>query len=182
MLTDEEINRIFSWLPYRDDWPVDRNKNEDNIGAYYGDLIRELSNNEFFSTYYSDDGGLSNYLGFVCYPFANEVHGDNAVSVYVSLCAPIAAYGQTAFHKTAGLYGYSYGYGFIGAEKVGDITDSKLFDIEIVIKAILKKYRIDLVDKELACRLLPNEIAESLKHENHNVGNQYLHGLFHVTD
>jgi len=29
--TEEELNRIFSWRPYRQDWPVDRNQKEDNI-------------------------------------------------------------------------------------------------------------------------------------------------------
>lgn len=31
MLTETEIERIFSWLPYREDWPIDRNEREDNI-------------------------------------------------------------------------------------------------------------------------------------------------------
>ena len=73
MLTEQEINKIFSWLPYRDSWTVDRNQIDDNIEGYYGSLIKELTNNDLFETYYSQDGGLSNYLDFICYPKGHKI-------------------------------------------------------------------------------------------------------------
>ncbi len=178
MLTEQEVNKIFSWLPYRDSWTVDRNKADDNIQGYYGDLIHELSNNNLFQTYYSQDGGLSNYLEFFCYPNGHDVYDDNAIAVYVNLCAPVAAYGQIKFTKTTN----SWGWGFIEPETIGLITDNKLADIEKEVISILKKYKLNLLDKEFACKTLPKEVVEVLKGENHNQGNQYLHGLFQVTD
>jgi hypothetical protein len=50
--TEEELNKNFSWLPYRQDWPVDRNQKEDNILSYYGDLVNSLTKNDSFDTYY----------------------------------------------------------------------------------------------------------------------------------
>ena len=178
MLTEQEVNKIISWLPYRDSWTVDRNKVDDNILGYYGDLINELSNNNLFQTYYSQDGGLSNYLEFFCYPNGHDVYDDNAIAVYVNLCAPIAAYGQIRFTKTTN----SWGWGFIEPETIGLVPDTKLINIENEIIRILKKYDLNLLDKEFACKTLSNEIIEALKGENHNEGTQYLHGLFQVTD
>ncbi len=178
MLTEQEVNKIFSWLPYRDSWTVDRNQIDDNIEGYYGSLITELTNNDLFETYYSQDGGLSNYLEFICYPNGHKTYDDNSILVCVSLCSPIAAYGQTRFTKTID----SWAWGFIEPEEVGLINDEKLLDIKNKITNILGKYKLDLVDKDFACRPLPEEIVEKLKGENHNLGNRYLHGLFQVTD
>jgi hypothetical protein len=178
MLTEQEVNKIFSWLPYKDSWTVDRNKVDDNIQGYYGDLIHELSNNNLFQTYYSQDGGLSNYLEFFCYPNGHDVYDDNAIAVYVNLCAPIAVYGQIQFTKTTN----SWGWGFIEPETIGLVTDNKLVGIEKEVISILKNYKLNLFDKEFACKPLPNEVVEVLKGENHNQGTQYLHGLFQVTD
>lgn len=178
MLTEQEAHKIFSWLPYRDNWAVDRNQVDDNIEGYYGDLIKELTKNNLFDTYYSQDGGLSNYLEFFCYPNGDDVYDDNAIAVYVNLCAPIAAYGQIRFTKTTN----TWSWGFIKPETIGLITDSNLTDIENEVVRILKKHMLNLLDKEFACKLLPSEVIEALNGENHNEGNQYLHGLFQVTD
>jgi hypothetical protein len=178
MLTEQEVNKIFSWLPYRDSWTVDRNQVDDNIENYYGNLISELTKNDFFETYYSQDGGLSNYLEFICYPKGHETYNDNSILVCVSLCSPIAAYGETRFTKTIS----SWGWGFIKPEQVSSISDKKLINIEKKILRILVKYKLQIVDKDFTCKLLPDEVVENLKDENHNEGNQYLHGLFQVTD
>lgn len=58
-----------------------------------------------FDTYYSEDGGLGNYLEFICYPKGHDTYEGNAVLVCVSLCAPIAAYGQTTLNKGANFIG-----------------------------------------------------------------------------
>lgn len=179
MLTDQEANRIFSWLPYRDDWTVDRNKTNDKISEHYGDLIKSLTQNKLFDSYYSEDGGLGNYLEFFCFPSGHQTYEGNAIIVCISLCAPIAAYGQTTFQKTYN----SYGWGdFFSPDKIGFISDAMLERIEKEIQTILANNNLTLVDKEFASKPLPVEIAENLQYENHNEGNQYLHGLFQKTD
>jgi hypothetical protein len=54
--------------------------------------------------------------------------------------------------------------------------------IETEIIDILKRSNLNLIDQEFASRPLPETIAESLQGENHNIGNQYLHGLFQKID
>jgi hypothetical protein len=178
MLTEQELLKIFSWLPYREDWIVDRNQQEDNIAAYYGGLISDLTQSDLFDTYYSQNGQLGNYLEFICYPQGHNEYNGAAILVCVSLCSPIAAYGQTIFHKTTN----SWGWGWISADALGIIADHTLAAIEKEIVDILKRYHLTLIDREFASRLLPDEIANSLKHENHNGSTQYLHGLFQKTD
>lgn len=179
MLTQQELSRIFSWRPYRDNWVVDRNQIDSNITTYYGDLILKLTQNSFFDTYYSEDGGLGNYLEFMCYPKALDTYHGNAIRVCVSLCAPIAAYGQTTFSKTHDTVGWG---GLFNADKIGEISDTSLTVIENEIKSILQNNNLSLLDKEFASQRLPDEIIEALKNENHNDGNQYLQGIFQKID
>jgi hypothetical protein len=65
---------------------------------------------------------------------------------------------------------------------VGHIADERLTGIEKEINGILKAGRLKLINQEFASRQLPKEIADSLRGENHNKGDQYLHGLFQKTD
>jgi hypothetical protein len=177
-LTEEELNRIFLCLPYRQNWPVDRNRKEDNISSYFGVLINSLIENKSFDTYYSEDGGYGNYLEFICYPKGYNEYDGNAILVCVSVCSPIAAYGQIRFYKTSN----SWGWGLFSADSVGIISDNQLTESEKEINAILKTCNLELIDHEFASRSLPETIAESLQGENHNIGNQYLHGLFQKVD
>jgi hypothetical protein len=179
MLTEQEANRIFSWQPYRDDWPIDRNQRDDNIEGYYGSLIKYLTQNKLFDTYYSEKGGLGNYLEFFCYPIGSATYKGNAILVCVSLCAPLAAYGQTTFCKGEDFFGWG---SLFSPDKIGDISDAKLLEIEKLIRRILEDSHLHLIDNVLASRPLPVEVAENLKYENHNEGRQYLHGLFQKTD
>lgn len=179
MLTEQEVNKIFSWLPYRDSWTVDRNQIDDNINAYYGDIISKLTQNSLFDTYYSEDGGLGNYLEFMCYPKGNDIYQGNAIIVCISLCAPIAAYGQTTFSKTRDSTGLG---GLFTADEIGNITDTSLTNIEKEIKSLLLHHNLSLLDKEFASKQLPAEVIEYMKHENHNDGDQYLQGIFQKTD
>jgi hypothetical protein len=98
--------------------------------------------------------------------------------VYISLCAPIAVYGQTTFQKLSN----GYAYNFLKTDAACTVTDVQLKEIENEIINILSKNNLKVIDKEFAGKPLPKEIAEDLKHENHNQGNQYLHGLFQETD
>jgi hypothetical protein len=179
MLTEQELNKIFSWQPFRGNWIVDRNQIDNNISAYYGDLITKLTQNILFDTYYSEDGGLGNYLEFMCYPKGYDAYHGNAIILCISLCAPVAAYGQTTFNKTPNTIGWG---GLFSADKIGDITDPSLTNIENEIKSLLFQNNLTLLDKEFASKKLPDEVLEALKYENHNDGNQYLHGIFQKTD
>ncbi|HPG10505.1 MAG TPA: hypothetical protein PLU37_03175 [Chitinophagaceae bacterium] len=179
MLTEQEVNKIFSWLPYRDSWIVDRNQIYNNINAYYGDLISKLTQNSLFDTYYSEDGGLGNYLEFMCYPKGQDTYRGNAIIVCISLCAPIAAYGQTTFSKTPD--STSWG-GLFSVDEIGNITDTSLTNIEKEIKSLLLHHNLTLLDKEFASKKLPDEVIEAMRHENHNDGDQYLQGIFQKTD
>jgi len=174
--TEEELNRIISWLPYRKDWPVDRNQKEDNISEYYGNLITKLTKSNSFNSYYSQDGEMGNYLGFVCYPMGHKTYEGNAILVCVSLCAPIAAYGQIRFYVTHN----SWSLDFLVAETVGQISDNSLCDIEYEIKMILNQYNLVIIDHDFASRNLPKRIADNIKEENLHEGSQYLHGLFQI--
>lgn len=179
MLTEQELNKIFSWLPYRDSWSVDRNQVDDNIESVYGNLISRLTKNPVFDTYYSENGSLGNYLEFFCYPKEQPVYKGNAILVCVSLCAPIAAYGQSTLSKGVDFVGWGE---LFEADKTGDIIDASLSAIEKEIRSILLQHNLSLLDKEFASRRLPQGIIEVLQYENHNAGNQYLHGIFQVND
>jgi hypothetical protein len=179
MLTEQELYNIFSWLPYRESWTVDRNQIDDNIESYYGNAINSLTKNTFFDTHYSENGGLGNYIEFICYPPGHKTYEGNAILVCISLCAPIAAYGQTSFHKNDTSIGWD---GLFSADKTGEITDSCLDAIENEIKTILFINKLSILDKEFASRQLPDKIVEALLNENLNFGNQYLHGIFQTTD
>lgn len=179
MLTEQEVNKIFSWLPYRDSWTVDRNQIDDNIKGYYGDLISKLTQNLLFDTYYSEDGGLGNYLEFMCYPKGHDTYQGNAIIVCISLCAPVAAYGQTTFMKTIDSVGWGE---LFTADKIGVITDTSLTTIEKEINSLLLQYNISLLDQEFASKKLPDEVIEVMKGKNHNEGIQYLQGIFQKTD
>jgi len=177
ILTKEELNKISMWLPYRPDWPiVDRDIGDTE--SYYGNMITSLTINALFDTYYSQDGGMTNYLEFICYPKGNEDYDGNAIMVCVSCCAPIAAYGQTTFFKKVN----SCGYNFIDSSMIGVVDDAQLKTIENEILKILSAADLTLIDKEFASKLLPEEIADNIKLENLNQGNQYLHCIFQYND
>ena len=179
MLTEQELNKIISWLPYREDWVVDRNQTDDNINLYYGELINSVTKNQLFNAYYSEDGGLANYLEFMCYPKVSEEYLGNAILVCVSMCAPFATYGQITISKKQ----RSFGWGPIfNPEKAYVISDPTLLEIEKSIKVILNHNNVLLLETEFLSRQLPNEVAKTLKTENHNEGIQYLHGIFQKTD
>ena len=142
MLTEQELNKIFSWLPYRDTWIIDkRGKAVYQSGKeVYQDLIYDFTNNQHFETLYSQDGGMSNYLEFFCYPINHKVGRINAIIVCVSLCAPIAAYGQTTVYSRDSRR--FFGYDFLEAENVGVVIDTQLLPIQDQISAILIKHNV----------------------------------------
>lgn len=179
MLTEQELKRIFSWNPYRENWPIDRNLKDDNIEGHYGPLIKSLTQNSAFDAYYSEDGQMGNYLEFICYPVSGENYNGNAIVVCISICAPVVAYGQITVQKGKGIFAWG---GLFMPEDIYIIKDPSLADIEKEIKSILTENRLSFLEKEFVSRMLPMEVAEELKYENHNDGNQYLHGIFQKND
>ncbi len=179
MLTDKEVYKIFSWQPYREDWIVDRNQVDDRINFYYGDLIKSIAENDSFDTYLSEDGGLGNYLGFICYPSGQKEYNGNAILVCVSLCSPYAAYGQITIYKQQKCFGCG---SIFNPEKAYDISDPDLTEIECELKIILENNKLVLLDIEFLSKQLPDEVAKSMEFENHNEGTLYLHGIFQKTD
>jgi hypothetical protein len=178
MLTEEELQKIFSWQPYREQWPVDRNKVDDNIDRYFGGLVERMTANTIFECYQEEDGNMGNYIGFICYPYGNKEYDGNAISVCISLCAPIAAYGQIHIRRGADYFGW----GFIKAETAGMISDPQLTAIEKEIIHLLTTSHLNIMDAAFASLPLPEAVAADLKGENHNEGNQYIHGIFQKTD
>ena len=179
MLTEQELHHIFSWLPYREDWTVDRNKIDANIENFYGGLIKKFIENKLFETYYSENGGLGNYLEFFCFPREDNLYKGNSIVVCISLCAPVAAYGQTTVYKTANSFGWGK---LFSPENINLVSDPKLKEIEKEIRNIIEDHKLSLLDQELVSKQLPSEIVRSLKSENHNDGSQYLHGIFQKID
>ncbi len=179
MLTEQELINIFSWRPYREDWTVDRNKIDDNINSHYGNLIIGFTQNTSFDTYYSEDGGLGNYLEFICYPTGQNQYNGNAILVCISLCSPFATYGQITISKEHNSFGWGQ---MFSPDTAYEILDTTLKMIESKIKNILTDNRLCLLDNEFLSRQLPSEIADNLKFENHNEGTQYLQGIFQKTD
>jgi hypothetical protein len=173
MLTERELNKIFSWLPYRNDWPINPSEKENNLENYYGSLIYRFTNHGSFNVYESQDGSMSNFLEFICYP-RQDLYNGNAIIVYISLCAPVACYGQTQFFRNEK---YS-GHNFLKPESVGIVNDEQLKLIEEEIIDILKDNDLELISKEFANRSLPQEIVDKMKNTNLNFGDRYLHGLF----
>ena len=179
MLTEQELLKIFSWQPYRENWTINRNFKKDNINAYYSVVFQKLTTSIMFETYQTEHGGLSNYLEFICYPKGYNAYDGNALLICISLCAPIAAYGQTTLTKEGDFIGWG---GLFRAENAGEIYDPTLKIIESEIKSMLIQNNITLLDKDYACRRLPVEIIDMLKYENHNEGDQYLQGIFQKND
>ena len=177
MFSEIEYDNIFNWLPYRDTWPIDRNRVDDNIDIHYGSLISEITHNSIFSTGQTQDGGMSNYLEFICYPKGFEFDSGPAIMLCISLCAPIAAYGEVKFTKNHNYFGLS---GFIEPESVGVVTQDMLIPVRANIVEILKKHEIGVIEAQVACKPLPGAIIASM--ENLNFGRQYLHGLFQWMD
>jgi hypothetical protein len=173
MLTDQELNKIFSWLPYRNDWPINLNGKGNDIENFYGSLIYRFAHHGSFNVYESQDGSNSNFIEFICYP-RQELYNGNAIAVYISLCAPVACYGQTQFFRNEQ---YS-GHNFLKPDSVGIVSDKQLKPIEEEILDILKDNDLKLITGEFANRPLPKDVIDKMRNVNLNIGDRYLHGLF----
>ncbi len=179
MLSEEELNRICLYQPYRDGWILGFDPYQHEIDNYYGKLIESLTQNQLFETNYLKYNS-GNYLEFICYPKINgNIYIGNAIILCVSLFAPIAAYGQIDIHKEDKFFGWN---GLFKPELTRIINDTELFKIEKEIIILISKQKLTLLDPLFVSKLLPEQIYNDIKDENHNFGNQYLHGIFQKFD
>jgi hypothetical protein len=173
MLSEKEIHKIFSWLPYRESWPINLDETADNINTYYGELINAFLNNRIYNCVQWETGGMSNYIDFLCYRKGDRIFDGKAIMVMVNLCAPIAAYGVTDLI----VRDTSRSNNGLTPEKVGIIDRSELQEIEIEVIRILKDAQLEVIDHEFASRILPAEVFEAL---DLKFSNKYLYGLFQM--
>jgi hypothetical protein len=174
MLTEKEIQKVFAWEPYRDDWPVNRNERHDNIQGYFGNLISTFLDNLNFNCIQMETGGMSNYMDFMCYRKGERSYSGHGILVLVNLCAPIAAYGITQINVDE----KSWGNNGISPEEVGIIKVPELKLIEQDIIQILVDSRIEIIDHAFASQTLPKEVYDAL---DLPFSDKYLYGLFQMT-
>jgi hypothetical protein len=97
MLSEEELNRICLYQPYRDGWILGFDPYQHEIDNYYGKLIESLTQNQLFETNYLKYNS-GNYLEFICYPKIMETYILEMsiilliIQIYLH---PIAAYATT---------------------------------------------------------------------------------------
>jgi len=79
---------------------------------------------------------LGNYLEFICYPNGHTNYEGNAVIVCVSLCSPVAAYGQITFSKRVDFIGWG---NLFRPNEIGIISDNSLNEIETEVEKNIGK-------------------------------------------
>lgn len=180
MFTKVELEKIFSWQPYRSDWKYNiHDYIYPNVKVLFNDITNDIQNNDLFSSFISFDGscGITNYLEWFCYPSKNSIYDGNAIQVRVSLCAPLVVYGQTTFR----LMNDSTGWNDIEVKNISEVFDFRLIRIQKELLKIFVKHELLILTKEFASIELPSEIAASVKQSNHGSEN-YFHGLFQYID
>ncbi len=174
-LTLDEIEKIGKWKPYRPDWPVDRNLPFDEGGQQerYGRLIDSFTKNEKFDSIQYQDGGMSNFIEFIC--FKQGAHGLNleGIDVFINLCAPVATYGQVSFFRQKDSHGLTHHE----AKDLGQVNSDNLKDIEKEIRRILADNEVNILPNQFLDQdLLPGLVIE----ENLLEGQKMFNYLFRV--
>jgi hypothetical protein len=171
-LTFDEIEKIGKWKPYRLDWPVDRREGQ---RERYGRLIDSFAKNEKFESIQYQEGGMSNFIEFICFP--PKAYGLNleAIDVFINLCAPIATYGQVEFFRQRDGHGLSHPE----AKDLGNVKSENLRDIEKEIRIILSDSDVAILPTQFLDQdLLPGLVIE----ENLLEGQKLFNYLFQWTD
>ena len=173
MLSETELQNIFAWKPYREDWPLE-SLNDQTILSHFGALIKEMINNSIFECTQTQPGDITNYLEFLCYPpgVKDSVNDQSGILVCVSLCAPLAVLCETLFKKDK----KSFVYAFPDPQHVGKVKHPGLKPVEKEIKVILEKFQLKLIPGGYANAVLPQHLADNL--DSLNFGNRNLHGIF----
>ncbi len=174
MLSEKELENIFSWRPYRPDWPINRASLEHSILEHYGTLIKDMVNNPVFDCTQTQTGEITNYLEFLCYPSTGKSGSIERAGllVCVSLCAPVVAYGETIYKIDS----KSFAYAFPDANQLGAVETKTLLPVEQELHKIFAKHQLGIVSASYAAQPLPADMAASL--DSLNFGNTRLHALF----
>jgi hypothetical protein len=179
MLSELELENVFSWKPYRTDWNIslkrsDQNLSDQTILAHFGPLIKEMINNPAFSCTQTQAGDITNYLEFLCYPASADknIPEERGLLVCVSLCAPLVAFGETLFRKDD----KSFAYAFLDPALVGIVHNRNLKVIEQHLHEIISRHKLQVVTSTYASQELPKHLADNL--DSLNFGNKILHGIF----
>ena len=177
ILTKEQIENIGNWEPFDIDWSISRNLSSeyDNINERYGEILKHLLDNTLFSCTQTQDGGLSNYLEFVCCKKGAKGNNLPAMILLLNLCAPIATYGESNISNIHGGIGLNYP----SADKLGYVNTQELYLIEEEIQNILRTNHIMILD----CNDLDKDIPYGLTiKENLIEGNRLFNYLFQWID
>lgn len=158
MFTREELVNIISWLPYRPDWPIDRNREDDGIKAHYGALLQEIKSIAGSQAKIIQDGGISNYIEIICFPKDQDLLKTPAFLVCISLCAPVAAYGEIAVTDGVEFFAWEP----LECMSVGKVTTPTLKTIEKDVLAILQRHSIQLLSKDFACLKMDAELQDKM--------------------
>jgi hypothetical protein len=174
MLSETELENIFSWRPYRPEWPVNRTSLEHSILEHFGALIKDMVNNPVFNCTQTQTGEITNYLEFLCYPSAGKSRNldRTGLLVCVSLCAPVVAYGETIYKMDS----RSFAYAFPDASQLGAVETKNLLPVETELHKIFEKHQLKIVPANYAAEPLPDDMVARL--DSLNFGNTRLHALF----
>ncbi|MFM7855501.1 MAG: hypothetical protein ACKO96_27145, partial [Flammeovirgaceae bacterium] len=157
-LTLDEIKKIGEWKPYRQVWDFNHifsTEDETEIEQHYKKISYAFTDNIHFDCIESQDGGLTNYLEYLCYKPKSSGLEIESIVVYINLNAPIATYGQARMF----IQGKDFGLTHPRVNDLGQIKNDSLKEIETEIKSILTRHGIINLDKEF----LEKELADGLK-------------------
>jgi hypothetical protein len=176
-LTFDEIEKIGKWEPYRHDWPINRNLPfaVDGQEQRYGQLIDSFGKSKTFESIQYQDGGMSNFIEFICFPKNSDGLDIEAIDVFVNLCAPIATFGQVSFFRQRDSYGLTHP----AAHELGNVKSDNLKYLEDEVRKILRDNDVTILPTEFLDKdLLPGLVIK----ENLIEGQKLFNYLFQWTD
>jgi hypothetical protein len=178
VLTFNEIKRIGEWKPYRDVWDFGKElstQDEEEVERHYEKVTDCFLQDSKFECIQNQDGGMSNYLSFLCYPRQSHgLHIDNVI-VFISLFAPIATYGQGSMH----ILEKSHGWTDPSVSELGMIRNDSLKEIEKEVQKILLTNGIEILGSESLNRELTSGLTIT---ENLHLGDKMFNYLFQWID
>jgi len=178
VLTFNEIKRIGEWKPYRDVWDFGKELSTHDKGeveSHYKKITDSFLHNSKFDCIQNQDGGMSNYISFLCYHHQSHgLHIDNVI-VFISLFAPIATYGQGSMH----ILEKSQGWTDPSVSELGIIRNDSLKEIEKEVQKVLLTNGIEILEGDS----LNLELSSGLMiKENLNPGDKMFNYLFQWID
>ena len=177
-LTLDEIKKIGEWKPYRQVWDFNHifsTEDETEIEEHYKKIGSAFRDNIHFDCIESQDGGLTNYLEYLCYKPKSSGLEIESIVVFISLNAPIATYGQASMF----IQNKDFGLTHPRVNDLGQTKNESLREIETEINSILTRHGITTLDKEF----LNKELTDGLTiKENLLNGDRLFNYLFQWVD